>query len=247
VPKAWRQREIFFLLGRGRSADGDGPFADWIPHERFSSRPTSDLARASDRTGPLGSRGLPDLALRTRPNRSADLHHRHRRPHSLTDCPDEAAELAGDRGDDGGLLACGSELTIAAAKTNLRLPCDVPYRLWLALHNVGLARRDARLVAIAPAGFYQHAASLAVASPSDPAAPDAATARLLGRNQAEISHELTGRLEASEISYGRHEDIPNLPGLRGQRFRDPTNDSLNDAGADAQLPADLEDAVPIGP
>src|SRR5882672_10705169 len=24
------------------------PFADWLPHERFSSRPTSDLARASD-------------------------------------------------------------------------------------------------------------------------------------------------------------------------------------------------------
>jgi hypothetical protein len=41
--------------------------------------------------------------------------------------------------------------------------------------------------------------------------------------------------------------IPKRSGLRGQTFRDSTNDSLNDARADAQLPADLEDSIPIGP
>jgi hypothetical protein len=96
-------------------------------------------------------RSLEDcLTLRApgRPNRSADLHLRHCRPHSLTDGPDEAAEFAGDCGDHyRGLLACGGELAIATAETKLRLPCNVPHWLCLPLHNVGLARRDARLIA----------------------------------------------------------------------------------------------------
>jgi hypothetical protein len=41
--------------------------------------------------------------------------------------------LAGDRGDHyRGLLACGGELAIAVAETNLRLPCNVPHWFWLA-------------------------------------------------------------------------------------------------------------------
>ncbi len=41
--------------------------------------------------------------------------------------------------------------------------------------------------------------------------------------------------------------IPNWSGSRGQGFRDSMNYSLNDTGTNAKLPANLEDAITIGP
>ncbi|TYL86111.1 hypothetical protein [Bradyrhizobium cytisi] len=58
-----------------------------------------------------------------------------------------------------GFLPAAVSGPIAATETNLRLPCDVPYRLWLAFHNVGLTPRNARLIVIAPGDLYKHAAT----------------------------------------------------------------------------------------
>jgi len=73
------------------------PFADWIPQERFSSRPTSHYATHGRRVYPahriLG--GLPDLALRPRPN-GAMVGSGWRWRHLMSDRPDEAAQFARD-------------------------------------------------------------------------------------------------------------------------------------------------------
>jgi hypothetical protein len=61
VPKARRQREIFFLIGRGRSADGDGRS---IFHSRVGyriRRHVTELQATAQRRPSLASR-LPSLA-----------------------------------------------------------------------------------------------------------------------------------------------------------------------------------------
>src|SRR6202043_1932883 len=55
-------------------------------------------------------------------------------PHAPCDSPDQACQLAGDRGgDDIGRFASPAELAIARAQPHLSLPCDVADRLGLVL------------------------------------------------------------------------------------------------------------------
>jgi len=48
-------------------------------------------------------------------------------------------------------------------------------------------------------------------------------------------------------AYAHRPVMPTRSESRGQGFRDSTNDPLNDTSADAKLPANLEDAITIGP
>jgi hypothetical protein len=62
--------------------------------------------------------------------------------------------------------------------------------------------RDPCGILVAPCGLDQHAPGLSVASLGDAAATDGSSAGVLGRNQTEVSHQETRRLEAAEIAGG---------------------------------------------
>ena len=70
----------------------------------------------------------------------------------------------------------------------------------VAHHDVRLGHRHASRIAIAPGCFDQHASCFSIAGLGDPAAADTLAARLLGRDQPEIGHELARRRETTEIA-----------------------------------------------
>jgi hypothetical protein len=128
------------------------------------------------------------------------------RSSSLTDRPDETGELSRDRShDDRWLFASGDHGAIAGAEPGLCLPRDVADVLRQADQDLSLLLRDACGILIAPCCFDQHPSGFAVAGLGDAAAADRPTAGVLGRDETEIAHQQTRRLEAAEIAGGGDE------------------------------------------
>src|SRR6516162_9363519 len=120
-----------------------------------------------------------------------------RRRHVPGDGPNEACQLTGDRGsDDIGRLAAASELAIAGAQPQLRLPGDLADRLGLLLLPKPQFAADPGREAVGPGCLDQQPAGRAVAGLGKPAAFDARTARMLRWHQPEIGHQLTRIAEA---------------------------------------------------
>src|SRR5262249_39690921 len=122
------------------------------------------------------------------------------------DGPDEARQLTGDRrGDDIGRLAVAGELAVARAQSQLRFPGDLADRPGLRLLPKQELTADPGREAVTPSRLDQEPAGRAVASLGETAALDAGTARMLGRHQPEIGHQLarigkTRRSPSSAIS-----------------------------------------------
>src|SRR6516164_2601467 len=136
------------------------------------------------------------LAAITRFARSA-CHWRH----AAGDGPDEARQLASDRGsDDIGRLAAASELAIARAQPQLRLPGDLADRPGLRLLPKPQLAADPGRETVTPSGLDQQPANRAVAGLGEAAAFDARTARMLRWHQPKIGHQLAQIAEAREIA-----------------------------------------------
>src|SRR5229473_5489705 len=121
--------------------------------------------------------------------------------HLPGDGPDEASQFAGDRGgDDIGRLAGPGEPAIAAAQPDLPLPGDVADGPRLALLPQQQLAAEPGREAVAPGRLDQQPASRSVAGLGDAAAFDARAARMFGRHQPEIGHQLTRIGEAREIA-----------------------------------------------
>ncbi len=122
-------------LGRERSDTGDGRsiFHTRVGYRRSVFRRGLPLTQSGRRSMPAHWALEGCLTFRSAPGRTAgETRLRGRRRHCLADRPDEAAKLAGDRGDhDRRLLAAGSKLAVAITETDLRLPGDVTHGLWL--------------------------------------------------------------------------------------------------------------------
>src|ERR1700758_635640 len=132
------------------------------------------------------SRGslAPPLDAITRLFRSA-----RRRRHAPGNGPDEAGQLAGDRGgDDIGRLATAGESAIARAQPELRFPGDLADRPRLLLLPEPQLAADPGREAVTPGRLDQQPTSGLVAGLGEAAAFDAGTARMLGWHQPEIGH-----------------------------------------------------------
>src|SRR6516162_9387385 len=144
------------------------------------------------------SRGslAPPLDAITRLFRSA-----RRRRHAPGNGPDEAGQLAGDRGgDDIGRLATSGESAIARAQPQLRLPGDLADWLGLFLLPEQQLATDPCREAVTPGRLDQQPAGRAVAGLGEAAASDAGSARMLARHQPEIGHQLARIGEAREVA-----------------------------------------------
>src|SRR5216684_3826632 len=107
---------------------------------------------------------------------------RHR--HLPSDGPDEAGQLAGDRGgDDIGRFAGAGELAIARTQPQLRFPGDLADRLGLLLLPEQQLTADPGRETVTPGRLDQQPTGRAVAGLGEAAAFDAGTARMLGRHQ----------------------------------------------------------------
>src|SRR5205085_11476442 len=107
------------------------------------------------------------------------------------DGPDKACEFTGDRsGDDIGRLASAGEPAIPRAQSQLRLPRNLADRLGLALLSEQQLTADPCREAVTPGGLDQQPAGGAVAGLGKTAAFDARSARMLGRHQPDIGHQL---------------------------------------------------------
>src|SRR5262245_15240416 len=125
---------------------------------------------------------------------------RHRR-HAPSDGPDEARQLAGDRGrDDIGRLATAGKLAIARAQPQLRFPGDLADRPGLRLLPEPQFAADPGREAVAPGRLDQQPAGRAIAGLGEAAAFDAGTARMLRWHQPEIGHQLARIGEAREVA-----------------------------------------------
>src|SRR2546421_1792187 len=117
------------------------------------------------------------------------------------DGPDKACQFTGDRsGDNIGRLASAGESAIAGAQPQLRLPGDLADRLGLALLPDQQLAADPRWEAVTPGGLDQQPAGGAVAGLGKAAAFDARYARMFGRHQPEIGHQLARVGEAREVA-----------------------------------------------
>ena len=121
--------------------------------------------------------------------------------HVFGDCPDEPRQLAGDCGrNDGRGFSRPGELTIAPAQPFLRLPCGVSDRLGQAFLPQQLLSADARREPITPGSLDQHAPRDAIPGLRNAALATCGPAGVLGRNQAEIRHELARIAKAGDIA-----------------------------------------------
>ena len=117
------------------------------------------------------------------------------------DVPDEAGELAGDRGRHlGQRLAGGAHPAEALAEPDLGLPADGADLRRQALAAIQEAALLPGLVPVAPSGLDQDRARLGVAGPGDPAAAGTVAAGMLARDQPEPGHELLGVGEAPQVA-----------------------------------------------
>src|SRR6516164_10142836 len=114
-----------------------------------------------------------------------------RRRHLPGDGPHEHSQLAGGRGsDDIGGLAGAREPAIARAQSELCLPGDLADRFGLLLLPEPQFAADPGREPVTPGRLDQQPAGRAVAGLGKAAALDARAARMLGRNQPEIGHQL---------------------------------------------------------
>ena len=96
--------------------------------------------------------------------------------------------------------ACRQRQTaIAVAQAKLRAPGDVAHLFGQMLDAIQELSADPCLHAIGPSTFDQNAAGESAAALVMPPPADALAARMLGRHQAKISHQLAGIGEAREI------------------------------------------------
>src|ERR1700688_2462932 len=113
------------------------------------------------------------------------------------DCPDEACQLAGDRGSDHRRQLPGScERAIASAQPFLSLPRDITDRLSQTFLSQQLLAADPCGKAVAPCGLDEHPPCRAVTGLGDPALAACAAAGMLGWHQTKIRHELAGIAKA---------------------------------------------------
>src|ERR1700752_5060822 len=106
-------------------------------------------------------------------------------------CPDEAHQLARDRGRDHRRQLSGAgERAVAPAQPLLRLPCDVTDRFGPTLLAQQLFAADPCRKAIAPCRLDQHPSRRAVTGLGDPTLAACAAAGVFGWHQAKIGHEL---------------------------------------------------------
>src|SRR5215471_5104620 len=99
------------------------------------------------------------------------------------DCPDEACQLAGDRGgNDGRWFAHSCELAIPPAQPFLRLPRGITDRFGQTFLPQQLLAADPRREPIAPGGLDEHPPRCTVASLCDTALASCAAAGMLGRH-----------------------------------------------------------------
>src|ERR1700730_7140330 len=113
---------------------------------------------------------------------------RHR--HLPSDGPDEARQLAGDRGGDNiGRLGGPGEPAIARAQPDLPLPGDVADGPRLVLLPQQQLAAEPSREAVAPGSLDQQPASRAVAGLGDAAAFDARAARMFGLDWPRFSGE----------------------------------------------------------
>src|SRR5579863_1072586 len=111
--------------------------------------------------------------------------------HLASNGPDEARQLAGDRGgDDIDRLAGPGELAITRAQPHLPLPGDIADQFGLVLLPQQQLAADPGREAVAPGRLDQQPASCSVARLGDAAAFDAGTTGMFGRYQPEIGHQL---------------------------------------------------------
>src|ERR1700683_3059661 len=111
--------------------------------------------------------------------------------HLFCDRPDEANQLARDCGGDyGRQLSFAGKLAIPPAQSFLCLPCDVADWFGQALLPQQLLSTDPRRETVAPGGLNQHPPRCAVPGLGNPTLTPRVAAGMLGRNQAEIRHEL---------------------------------------------------------
>src|SRR4029077_17338865 len=123
------------------------------------------------------------------------------RRHAPGDGPDEAGQLAGDRGgDDVGRLTGARELAIACAQPQLRPPGDLADWLGLLLRPQQQLAADPCRETVTPGRLDQQPTSGAVAGLGEAAAFDAGTTRMLGWHQPEIGHQLARIGKAREVA-----------------------------------------------
>src|SRR5215469_15481935 len=138
----------------------------------------------------------PPLDAITRLFRSA----RYRR-HAPGDGPDEAGQLAGDRGgDDIGRLAAAGEFAIARAQSELRFPGDLADWPRLRFLPEPQLPADTGREAVIPGRLDQQPTSGVVAGLGEAAASDAGAARMLRGHQSEIGHQLAWIGKAREVT-----------------------------------------------
>src|SRR5215469_12091109 len=124
-----------------------------------------------------------------------------RQRHAPGDGPDEACQLADDRGgDDIGRLAGAGELAIARAQSELRLPGDLADRPRLLLLPQPQLAADPGRETVTPGRLDQQPTGGVVAGLGKAAASEAGTARMLGWHQSEIGHQLAWIGKAREIA-----------------------------------------------
>src|SRR5262245_813803 len=113
------------------------------------------------------------------------------RRHTPGDGPNEACQLAGDRGrDDSGRLAGARELAVACAQPQLRFPGDLADRPGLLLLSEPQLAAHPGREAVGPGRLDQQPAGGAVAGLGEAAAFDTCTARMLRGHRPEIGHRL---------------------------------------------------------
>src|SRR4051812_11516196 len=118
---------------------------------------------------------------------TAFLRSARRRRHAPGDGPDEACQLAGDRGsDDIGRLAVAGELAIARAQPQLRHPGDRADRSGLRLLPKQQLAAEPCREAVSPGCFDQQPTGRAVAGLGEATASDAGTTGMLTWHQPEI-------------------------------------------------------------
>src|SRR6266481_9370044 len=107
--------------------------------------------------------------------------------HAPGDGPDEAGQLAGDRGrDDVGRFAAAGKPAIARTQPQLRFPGDLADRLGLLLLPEQQFAADPGREAVGPGRFDQQPTGGTISGLGEAAAFDAGTTRMLGRHQSEI-------------------------------------------------------------
>jgi hypothetical protein len=118
-----------------------------------------------------------------------------------SDRPHEGGEFAGDSGDDDvGLLASSGQAAESLAEPDLRFPSDVVNGLGEFLEPFLDVFGDLGRVTVGPGAFHEGAAGMGIATFGDPALAPAFAGGVFAGGQTQEGGELSGRIEASQVS-----------------------------------------------